>query len=187
MTVFTPNGGFVASLLITELRYYTACAASTTGLQPQANVVVDRSIGGISIGMTEADVTKLYGEPSSTLTVTLGGGLTGHSVRYTIDGAPFLITYDSHGRVVSVETYSKLFFTARGIGPGSSIQLAAALHGFFHDPCELGYWNGTAKTPPSHYVTVFTPNGGLVASVMITQLRLYTDCDNGSHELPPTK
>ena len=184
VTVFTPDGGLVESVLVTVLRFYTACAAGSHESPPPLTVL-DRSIGGVGIGMSQHDVIELLGSPSGTLKITLGGGKTGLSVRYRVHGSPLLVTYDSSGRVVSIEAYSSFFQTAGGIGPGSSLALVRALHGFRPDFCELGYWNGTAHTPPSHIVTVFTPQGGLVASVLITQLRLYTDCDTGSHELAP--
>jgi uncharacterized repeat protein (TIGR01451 family) len=185
VTVFTPNGGLVASVLITQLRLYTACASEGREFAPEVTLALDRSIGGVSIGMTEAEVRALLGAPASTLKITLGGGKTGRSVRYVVHGAPLLLTYDSSGRVASIEAYSSFFRTAGGIGPGSPLELVLGLPGFRPDFCELGYWNGTAATPPSHVITVFTPEGALVASVLITQLRLYTACDTGSTELPP--
>jgi uncharacterized repeat protein (TIGR01451 family) len=186
VTVFTPNGGLVASVLITELRYYTACASGSHEQASAATLTLNHSIGGVSIGMTEKDVVKLLGAPASTLRVTLGGGKLGRSVRYRVHGAPLLIIYDASGKVVSIESYSPYFRTAEGIGPGASLNLVLHLPGFGSDFCELGYWNGTAKTKPSHVITVFTPEGGLVASVLITQLRLYTACAAGSLELPPS-
>ncbi len=115
-------------MLITELRFYTACAAGSHESPPPLTVL-DRSIGGVSIGMTEPDVIKLFGAPSGTLKITLGGGMTGRSVRYRVHGAPLLITYDSSGRVVSIEAYSPFFRTAGGIGPGSSLALVGRCTG----------------------------------------------------------
>ena len=82
--------------------------------------------------------------------------------------------------------YAPFFQTSSGIGPGTSITRVAALTGFHPDFCEYGYWNGTASTSPTDIVTVFTRNGGIVASVLIGQLRLYTACAAGSQALAPT-
>src|SRR5262249_21349011 len=147
---------------------------------PPVGVVLNRSIAGMSIGMTEQQVVKFLGEPSSTLKLSLGGGQAGKFARYRLHGAPVLVTYDGGGPIVSIEAYSPFFKTAAGVGPGSSLSQIAKLRGFRPDYCELGYWNGTAKTKPGDVVTVFTPSGGAVASVLITQLRLYTACDTGS-------
>jgi hypothetical protein len=185
VTVFTPNGGLVASVLITQLRLYTACDTGGREITPKAGLALNRSIGGVSIGMTESSVVGRFGAPASTLMVTLGGGSSGKSVRYRIHGAPFLLTYDSSGRVVSLEAYAPFFRTVGGVGPGASIALVRKLHGFRADFCELGYWNGTPRTRPDQVVTVFTPNGGRIASVLITELRLYTPCAAGGPELPP--
>jgi hypothetical protein len=138
------------------------------------------------MGMTEKQVEQLLGKPRSTVTISLGNGKRGRYARYTSHGADFLVTYDASDRVVSMETYSPFFKTADGVGPGSPITSAKALKGFHPDYCELGFWNGTAHTQPTDVVTVFTPNGGSVASVLITQLRLYTACDTGSQPIPPT-
>jgi hypothetical protein len=186
VTVFTPNGGLVASVLITELRLYTDCATGSEETQPAATLAFNHSIGGVTIGMNEQSVEKSLGPPAGTVKVTLGGGLTGSSVRYTVHGAPLLITYNSSGKVVSIESYSPYFKTIGGIGPGSPISLVRALRGFGPDYCELGYWNGTRHTKPTSVVTVFTPDGAVVASVLITEFRLYTACATGSTELPPT-
>ena len=110
----------------------------------------------------------------------------GKFARYRLHGAPVLVTYDGAGHIVSIEAYSPFFKTAAGVGPGSSLTQIRTLRGFRPDYCELGFWNGTARTRPSDVVTVFTPSGGSVASVLITQLRLYTACATGSKELPPT-
>ncbi len=121
VTVFTPNGGVVASVLITQLRLYTACAAGSHELPPKGQpslTVLGRSIGGVGIGMTEHDVLELLGTPTSTLKITLGGDKSGRSVRYTSHGAPLLISYDSSGRVISIEAYSRFFRTVGGLGPG---------------------------------------------------------------------
>jgi hypothetical protein len=187
VTVFTPGGDHVDSVMITQYRVYTACEGATGGLPPPpVGVAPNRSIAGVAIDMTEAQVVKLYGNPQSTVKLSLGGGESGKFARYTVQGKPLLVTYDADGHVASIEAYSPSFKTAAGIGPGSSLTEVQTLKGFRPDYCELGYWNGTAHTRPTDVVTVFTPSGGSVASVLITQLRLYTACDTGSQAPPPT-
>ena len=120
----------------------------------------DRSIGGVSIGMTDEAVQKLLGKPKSTLRISLGGGSHGTFSRYTSHGAAFLVFFDAAGRVVSIETYSTFFQHGRAASaPAPRSPACEALEGFRQDFCELGYWNGTARTSPNAVVTVFTPNG----------------------------
>jgi hypothetical protein len=186
VTVFTPAGDEVESVLITQLRLYTACAGGSPELPPPVGVVPNRSLAGVSLGMTQARVVALLGRPQSTLGLSLGPGQAGRLVRYRLQGAPLLVVYDGAGRVVSLETWSTAFRTAGDVGPGASLAQVRRLRGFRPDYCQLGWWNGTARTRPRDVVTVFTPSGGSVASVLITQYRLYTACATGSLELPPT-
>jgi hypothetical protein len=189
VTVFAAAGGEIASVLITELRLYTACFSGSTELPPPPQpktIVLGRSIGGVSIGMLRSDVTELLGAPRSTLLLSLDAGENGVFARYRSHGKPLLVTFDSAGRVVSVEAYAPFFRTLGGVGPGAPLTLVQRLPGFRPDYCELGFWNGTARTRPRNIVTVFTPNGGFVESVLIAQLRLYTACAGGSPELPPS-
>jgi hypothetical protein len=186
VTVFTASGGTVASVLVTQSRLYSTCESGGPQPVPPVTLVLNHSIGGLSIGMTESQMEKQLGTPSRALPVSLGGGTSGRFARYSSHGAPLLVTYDGSGRVVSLEAYSPFFRTAGGVGPGASLAQVRTLRGFRPDYCELGFWNGTAHTRPDDLVTVFTPNTGTVASVLITELRLYTACDTGSKELPPT-
>ena len=90
------------------------------------------------------------------------------------------MTYDASGHVVAIETYSTFFQTAGGVGPGSPITAAQAARGFRSDFCELGYWNGSAGTKATDVVTVFTPAGDHVDSVLVGQYRFYTACESGT-------
>jgi hypothetical protein len=186
VTVFTASGGTVASVLVTQSRLYTTCEGAGPQPVPPVTLVLNHSIGDLSIGMTEEQITKQLGTPSRAFGVSLGDGTSGRFARYSSHGAPLLVTFDGSGRVVSLEAYSPFFRTAGGAGPGASLAQVRSMRGFRPDYCELGYWNGTAHTRPDDLVTVFTPNTGTVASVLITELRLYTACDTGSKELPPT-
>jgi hypothetical protein len=176
VTVFTPNGGLVDSVLITQLRFDTNCAQAGRGLEPRPNVVLDRSIGGVSLGMIERTVVKRLGDPVTTRRARVGPGAVGRLARYVVAGAPFLVTYDSARHVVSLRAFSRFFFTPAGIGPGSPRSFVAALRRFARDPCKIGFWNGTARGSPARPVTVFPLRNGVVASVLITERRLFTRC-----------
>jgi hypothetical protein len=176
VTVFTPNGGLVDSVLITQLRFDTNCAQAGRGLEPRPSVVVDRSIGAVSLGMVERAVVERLGKPVTTRSARLGAGAVGTLARYVVAGAPFLATYDSAGRVVSLRAFSTFFFTPAGIGPGSPKSFVARLRQFARDPCNVGFWNGTGRGSPARPVTVFALRNGVVASVLVTERRLFTRC-----------
>jgi List-Bact-rpt repeat protein len=135
-------------------------------------IVIDRSIGGISIDMSHADVVATYGAPDDSLEIVLRGGGTGTLVHYHLHGGVLIVVY-AGGRVVSIETDASFYRTQAGIGPGTS---KGGLHGFHQDPCSLGLWDGSAAIPPDGVVTVFQRRGDLVASVTITQLGYYDLC-----------
>jgi hypothetical protein len=147
--------------------------------------VVDRSIGPISIGLPERRVLGLLGRPLSSFRSKSAGDAAGTVAQYRSKGGELLIGYDSSGHVASIETYSPGYRTGSGVGPGSSLALAARLPGFRADPCDLGYWNATGRTRRGAVVTVFVPEGGLVESVTITRLRLDTNCDEAGRGLEP--
>jgi YD repeat-containing protein len=190
VTIFVPGSTTVASVLITVLSYNTDCEAppQLAPVPEPGAVVLNHSIGGVSIGMTEAAVNKLLGHaPTSTVRLTLGGGKSGHYARYRSHGGAFLVTYNSTGHVLSIEAYAPFYRTdgGLGVGPGSSLGAAATLRGFRVDYCEFGYWNGSARTAPNQVVTIFTPNSGEVASVLITEYRFYTACHSGPTSVAP--
>ena len=139
-------------------------------------IVIDRSIGGVSIGMPQADVEALLGQPDSSLSIALRGGGTGLLVRYRLHGGLLSVVY-AGGRVVSVETDASFYRTDGGIGPGTS---KAGLHGFHEDFCSGGLWDGSEAIPPEGVVTIFQRNGDLVSSVTITELGYYDLCTSVS-------
>jgi hypothetical protein len=176
VTVFTPNGGLVESVLITQLRFDTNCDEGRQDLEPRSRIVVDRSIAGVFLGLAERAVVKRLGVPASTRPAALGPGATGTVARYALEGAPFLVTYDAGGHVVSIRSFSTSFFTPAGIGAGTPRALVAASHGLDVDPCHLGFWNGAGRAAPARPVTVFTLRKGLVSSTLITRRGLYARC-----------
>lgn len=137
------------------------------------SIVIDQSIGDVSIGESQADVEAAYGTPAESLAITLRGGGTGLLVRYDINGGSLIVTY-ADGHVVSIETDSSFYRTSAGIGPGTS---KAGLGGFHHDFCSLGLWDGTAAIPPDGVVTVFQTSGDIVSNVTITVLGYYDLCE----------
>jgi hypothetical protein len=171
VTVFTPNGGLIASAKITQLRFNTNCAQAGRGLEPHPTIVVDRSVGGISLGLSEPAVDKLLGPPGSRRPVAAGT-----LARYAVDGAPFLVTYDPAKHVVRVQAFSTFFFSPAGIGPGSPRAFVAALRSFAFDACKTGFWDVPAGAAPTRRVTVFTLHAGKVASVIVAELRLARRC-----------
>jgi hypothetical protein len=137
-------------------------------------IVLDRLIGGVAIGMSQADVEAFYGAPDDTLTITLRGAGTGLLVHYHLHGGVLIVVY-AQGRVVSVETDSSFYRTEDGIGPGTS---KAGLHGFHVDFCSGGLWDGSAGLPLDGVVTVVQRNGDEIADVTITVLGYYELCES---------
>jgi hypothetical protein len=167
VTVFTPDGGLVSSALITQLRFDTTCAQAGRGLEPRPNIVVDVSIGGVGLGMSVAAIEKLLGRP---------GRVAAKLARYSLDGAPFLVTYDAARHVVEIQAFSTFFFTPAGIGPGTPRSFLTTVHAFALDPCKTGFWDAPPRASPTRAVTVFTVRSGKVASVVIGELRLVRRC-----------
>jgi hypothetical protein len=138
--------------------------------------VVDRSIGGVALGTAEAAIARIIGSPVATRAVSLGAHEAGTLARYAVDGARFLVTYDTGKRAVSIQAYATYFFTPAGLGPGSPRAFVAAARGLSVDPCNVGFWDGSAGEAPAHPVTVFTIRRGVVASVLVSDVRLFTRC-----------
>jgi hypothetical protein len=146
--------------------------ASTGATHPR--IVIDRSIGPVSIGMTRTAVEAALGKPRSTLVVELGQGQTGLLVRY-LRGA-LLVTYDGTAHVAAIETSSPRYRTADGIGPGTSDAGLAGLPHFHTDFCSLGVSDAARNASADTIVTVFVIAGGSVDSVRITKRALEDEC-----------
>jgi hypothetical protein len=139
-------------------------------------IVLDRSIGAVSLGSTRAQVEAAYGKPFKQLVVVGAGGAPAVLAYYRVHGATLYVTYQS-GRVVSIETSSNYYRTRGGLGPGSSIEDVP--RGFFQDPCGLGVWTGAGPA-----FTVFTRDGNEVSSVLITLSSYFSACE-GEGSAPP--
>jgi hypothetical protein len=159
--------------------------ATPTGASSAGRIVVDRSIGPISIGIARQRVVRLLGPPDTSIAVRSTTREPGTLARYGSHGADLSIVYDSRGRVASIETYSPRYRTSTGVGPGAPLARGSRLPGFRRNSCDLGYWNAGGRTGRRAVVTVFTPNGGLVDSVLITQLRFDTNCAQAGRGLEP--
>jgi hypothetical protein len=148
-------------------------------------IVVDRSIGDISIGMSRADVLAKLGDPESSMQITLTGGAVGSLDRFHVHREPFFVTYDKTGLVVAIQTYASFYKTADGSGPNSPLTDVGGNGGFHADFCSYGLWNGTESTPPTDVVTYFLPAGDRISSVQITEAGLSTECASASGEITP--
>jgi uncharacterized repeat protein (TIGR02543 family) len=153
---------------------FALSSAPGHGSAPPPLIVVDQSIGGVAIGMTQAQVEAEYGAPDESQPTTSRGDGTGLLVTYHVEGGDLIIGYD-HGRVVSIETSSTSFRTGGGVGPGST---AGGVGGFRQDFCSGGLWNGSADTQPDGAVTVFALAGDDVFSVTITLFGYYDACES---------
>lgn len=175
----------LGGLLVVAAALFSAGVLAVTALGRQGDqplIVLDRSIGGIALGMSRSDVEGLLGAPGSTLAILLRGGGTGVLATYHVHGGELLVEY-AGDRVVSIETTSSFYRTENGIGPGTS---KAGLHGFHTDFCTLGLWDATAATPPEGPITVFDLAGDEIFSVTVTELGYYDLCDSApaDQELP---
>jgi Divergent InlB B-repeat domain len=143
------------------------------GSDDSPTIVVDQSIGGISIDMSQADVEALYGPPDEFTTITLPNGV-GVLAHYHLHGGDLIVVY-AEGHVVSIETTSPFYKTAGGAGPGGPI---SSVKGFQEDFCSGGLWDGASATSPGDVVTVFERNGDEIGAVTITKLGFYDLCDS---------
>jgi hypothetical protein len=141
-------------------------------------IVLDRSIGGVALGSTRADVEATYGKPFKQLVLVGAGGARAVLAYYRVHGTTLHVTY-AGGRVVSVEANARYYKTPGGLGPGSSIEDAPP--GFAQDPCGLGAWSGGDNRGA---FTVLTRDGDVISSVLITLSSYFTAC-RGEGTPPP--
>ena len=162
---------------------YGATSALGHGSAPPPLIAVNRSIAGVGIGMSQHRVLDLYGKATKTVAITNAGGGMGMLWDYQLADGELIVEF-VRGRVVSVETTSPSHRTRHGAGPGAPIAL---LHGFRHDFCSGGLWNGHPGLGPRAIVTVFVRDGDTVASVIVGRLVYYDLCDAvpKTQEVPP--
>lgn len=132
-------------------------------------VVVGKAIGPVALGMARSDVVRAYGEPRSESAFTFPNGTPGRTDRYRRHGASFVVIYGA-GRVVWIETSSRYYRTAGGVGVGSRVGAASTLPGFRPDLCDGGYSRRAGGT-----LTSFIPDGRAIGRVRIVRLAFF-DC-----------
>ena len=140
-----------------------AAAALAFAVEARAVIVVQRSIGGIALQMTRAQVRATLGRP---LRVRTGANEFGSFT--VLVYRRVTVTLQSGPRVTAVQTTSPLERTAPGVGVGSAVADVRAHvrgircrneSGFRH--CFVGSF------VPGHRVTDFRIRGGRVASVSV--------------------
>ena len=91
----------------------TLAATFACSVPACARITVNRSVAGVGLGMTAAQVRAKLGAPA--LSTGTGGS---RDLVYRDRG---LVVTIAHARVVIVSTRSRHERTARGIGPGSTV------------------------------------------------------------------
>lgn len=133
-------------------------AVATAAAADPPEVRVGRSIGTVRLGMTEAAVTAAYGAPKRTTRWQLGGRAG------PVAGYGSLLVYLDAGRVVAVETTSKRYRLAGGIGVGTLTprrpnEFSFSWRGFRYDACS-GAYRRRAYRATTELVLPFTATTG---------------------------
>lgn len=134
-------------------------------------IVVGRSIGPVALGMTSADVVAAIGQPARVDRFTWPSGQPGSTGVYRKHGGLFRVSY-AGGTVVGVETASRFYRTASGIGPGTPYAVAQAASGFRFDACTGGFMRKAHGA--FTFLVPFEP-GGAIRRVVVLKLG-YFDC-----------
>jgi hypothetical protein len=171
----------IAGCLVAGLLAAAALGSKDRHASDSRLIVPGKSIGAVAIGASGAAVASVYGEPQSEIAVVVAvGAPPGTLATYRSHGGRLYVTYDSRGTVVGVQTTSRYYRTAGGIGVGVEFARAAALPGFAVEYCADGVWSGGGGA----VTTIFTREGDFVASVWITAPSLFSQCA-AETDLPP--
>ena len=157
------RGGFVAAVWVMLIAPAAAigCSSSHRAAKDSAHpgnrlIVLDQSIGGVSLGEPRKSVEKAFGEGTSRrrgLVIYFGGRL---QVDYWFHDQ--LTT-----RVEGLETRWAAFHTRSGVHIGTSLRALRALH----VTCTDGKCSRAASHMPDAPGTVFTMRHGKVAQIDI--------------------
>jgi uncharacterized repeat protein (TIGR02543 family) len=171
----------IAACFAAGLLAAAALGSSDRRASDPSLIVPGASIGAVAIGAPRAAVVAAYGEPEQELAVVVAQGApAGALATYRSHGGRLYVTYDASGAVVGVQTTSSYYRTAGGVGVGVDVARADALPGFAEEFCADGVWSGAGAA----VTTIFTRQGGLVASVWITAPSLFNQCA-AETDLPP--
>src|ERR1700730_6859535 len=108
---------------------------STTVAAKDGNLIVPGvRIGPISLGMSDADVYKILGDPTQTMTE---GVDMGRAIQYVFPKLTVVVSRATH-KVTSVITLDPGYSTAEGIKVGSSGLAVSTKLGIPPGPCEGG-------------------------------------------------
>ena len=150
-------------------------------------IVIDRSIGGIALAMSEQRVRAQYGPPDSSFVSAGEGAEKGLFATYRRHGGFLSVVY-SGGKVVGVLTNARFYKTAKQYGawgPGGAMTMVRGLgvRAPFHDePCSFGLSNATRNAPVA---TLAIPRDGAVDTVWITRKAFYDLCSAQTSESGP--
>jgi hypothetical protein len=128
-----------------------------------AAIVVQKGIGGVTIGMTQAQVRAKLGTPTQTIHRSNDFG------PYTqLRFRGYTITFQGNSAVTNIETTLASERTARGIGVGSTKAQVRAMVAGVHceGPAATGHCS-VGRFDPGARVTDFSFRAGRVSSVVV--------------------
>jgi hypothetical protein len=114
-----------------------------------ATIIVGRSIAGVALGASEAQVTQTLGAPTLRQPPDVEGNIEWNYAKPPLLGALGL----RNGSVIGLWTSSRRQKTAKGVGPGSS--LAQVRHAYPKATCSTGPFG-----PKAVACTLYSTDGG---------------------------
>lgn len=159
---------------LTLVLIVAACVAlvPTAGAGHPRLIVLGKSIGPVKIGMSEQAVVRALGKPRAVKNANYGGKPLSVAT-FGVHGGRFDVDYDrSTRKVVGMQTNSRYFKTAAGLGPGSPLRRVRALPGFRFGQCTANW-----EADRNGVLVSFVPEAGAntVESVAMI-LPAYTSC-----------